>query len=191
MIRNPSPLNLTLLNEFLLFLVVVVLFQVIWELYEEAILLFWPLTIASNFIGEVLLSLTPELLNPLLRIDIMRDGTSLVLPDGFLINYQFTFSGIKQILLSVTLFLIIPGPWLRKTWFIPLNIAIILVMVILRFMVLAVHSTIYPEHYHLLQDLLFGPLFYTEILAMWMVWIVYVAKKTNLHFRMTEKEKQK
>lgn len=190
MIRNPSPLNLTLLNEFLLFLVVVVLFQLIWELYEEAILLFCPLKIASYYIGEMLLALTPDLLNPLLRVNIMREGTSLVLPDGFLINYQFTFSGIKQILLSVILFFIIPGPWLKKIWFIPLNIAIILIMVILRFMVLVVHSTIYPEHYHLLQDLLFGPLFYAELLALWIIWIVYIAKKTALHFRMTEKKQQ-
>jgi exosortase/archaeosortase family protein len=159
-------------------------FQVLWESNEAAITVWPPLALISDWIGNFLLRITPAILNPLLRIDILREGNSLVLADGFYVSYWFHFSGLKQILLVICLFLFIPGAWLRKLWFIPLNIAIILFLVILRFMVLTIHCTIYPEHFHLLQDILFGPLFYFEILMMWLIWIVYVAKRSTLNFRM-------
>jgi len=61
---------------------------------------------------------------------------------------------------------------------------LILLLVLVRFIILTTHCTIYPEHYHLLQDLLFGPLFYFEILVMWILWIAVITKSTRLNFRM-------
>jgi hypothetical protein len=181
--RQLSSWNLRLLSELWLFMVIMVIFQVIWESNEAAISS-WPLLVSiSNVTGDVLLRVTPVILNPLLRIDIVREANSLVLPDGFYVSYWFSFSGIKQMLLVTLLFLIIPGPMIRKLWFIPLNILLILMMVFFRFIILTLHCTIYPEHYHLLQDILFGPMFYFEIMMMWIIWIVYVARITSLNFR--------
>ena len=186
MTHRLSTWNLRLFSELWIFMVIMVVFQVAWESNEAAISS-WPLlAYISDSIGNILLRVTPAILNPLLRIDIVREGNSLVLADGFYVSYWFYFSGLKQILLVSCLFLIIPGPWIRKLWYIPLNISIILIMVLLRFVVLTMHCTIYPEHYHLLQDILFGPMFYFEILVMWLIWVVYIARKSLLSFRLPE-----
>lgn len=184
--RFLSRWNLRLLYELWLFIVVMTLFQAIWESNEAAITSWPSLTRTSDLIGETLLQTTPAILNPLLRMDIVRESNSLILPNGFYVGYWFYFSGLKQMLLVTILFLVIPGRWIDKIWYIPLNILMILMLVFMRFIILTTHCTIYPEHLHLLQDILFGPLFYFEILVSWIVWVVYVARKTSLNFRLHE-----
>lgn len=172
--------NLQLLFELWVFFLIMVLFQLIWEGNEEFLTTLPLLVTLSDLMGEFLLWFTPAILNPLLRLNLVREANSIVLPDGFYVSYWFYFSGIKQILLVTILFSLIRGPWLRKIWYIPLNIMLVLLFAISRFIILTIHSTIYPEHLHLLQDLLFGPLFYFEILVMWLIWVVYVAGTATL-----------
>ncbi len=179
-----STWNHRLFAELWLFMFIMVAYQVLWESKEEVISNLPLLTGISNFIGDILLRVTPSILNPVLHIGIVRESNSLVLPGGFLMSYWFYFSGLKQIFLVSAVFLILPGPWRVKLWYIPLNILIILALVLIRFVLLTLHCTIYPEHFHLLQDILFGPMFYLEILIMWIIWIAYAARRATLYFRL-------
>ena len=89
-------------------------------------------------------------------------------------------SGIKQMCLVSLLFILIPGPWKKKLWFVPVTVVLIFITVFIRFLLLTMHCLIYPEHIHLIQDLLVGPMFYFEILVMWMAWVVIIAKTASL-----------
>jgi len=172
--------NTPLLVQIWFFLIILLFFQLLWESFEEELSLIPFLLILSDTIGKMLLTITPELLNPLIKQDIVRSGAGLILPGGFTVSYFFYLSGIKQMCLVIILFLLVPGPWVKKVWYIPLNILMILLLVLIRFVMLTMHCLAYPEHMHLIQDLLFGPMFYFEILIMWLAWVLIVAKTARI-----------
>lgn len=178
--------NLRLFIELWVFTLVFYFFHFLWTSYSAQIDDIPFFSRISGFIGNVLLNLTPAILNPLLRLDVVNDGNSIVLPNGFHVIYWFGLSGLKQMLQVFFVFLIISGPWRKKLWFIPLNIGIILVLVLFRFVILTAHCTIYPEHIQILQNILFGPMFYFEIIIMWIVWVLFIAKTGNREFVMPE-----
>jgi len=178
--------NLPLIIQVWIFILINLFFQLIWENFEDDINQFTPFVSFSDAIGNLLLIITPRILNPLFDVDIVRDGISLILPGGYYVNFLFYLSGIKQMCLVTLIILIVPGPWLKKLWFIPLNLVIIQLMVFGRFLILNVHCLVHPEHIYLLQDLLFGPMFYLEILVMWLVWVVIIAKTASLRNPVSE-----
>ena len=169
-----------------IFLLIILFFQLLWESFEK-VLNTVPLFVAlSEKTGDILLTLTPWIINPLISHDITRNVISLILPSGFYVSYFFYLSGIKQLCLVIILFIIVPGPWRKKLWYIPLNILMILLFVVIRFLMLTMHCLIYPEHLHLIQDLLFGPMFYSEIFFSWMAWVLLVARTAKLNSRRVQ-----
>ncbi|MFH1296915.1 MAG: hypothetical protein ABIJ04_06540 [Bacteroidota bacterium] len=172
--------NFPLIIQAWIFFLVMLFFQLIWESFESELNSFPPFVFISDAIGKFLLNTTPAIINPVFDVDIVRDGISLILPNGLYINYFFYLSGVKQMCLVVTLFLIMPGAWFKRLWFIPLCLIIIQITVFVRFFVLNIHCLTQPEHIHLLQDMLFGPLFYFEILVLWLAWVLIVAKTASL-----------
>ena len=172
--------NLPLVIQAWIFFLVMLFFQLIWESFESELNSFPPFIFISDAIGNVLLNTIPAIINPVFDVDIVRDGISLILPNGLYFNYFFYLSGVKQMCLVITLFLIVPGPWIKKLWFIPCSLIIIQITVFARFLIVNIHCLIQPEHVHLLQDLLFGPLFYFEILVLWLAWVLIVAKTASL-----------
>lgn len=174
--------NLPLLIQGWIFFLVMLFFQLIWENFETEITSFPPFVFLSDAIGNLQLTIIPALVNPLTDAGIIRDGISLILPNGLYINYFFYLSGIKQMSLVILLFVIAPGPWKKKIWFIPLTLLIIQLTVFSRFFLLNLYCLIQPEQLHLVKDFLFIPLFYFEILVLWMAWVLLVAKTATLHF---------
>jgi len=178
--------NLRLFVELWIFTLIFYFFHFFWISYSAKINDFSFFVWISGFIGNILLNITPTVLNSLLHLDVVSDGNSIVLPNGFHVIYWFDLSGLKQMLQVLFIFLIISGPWSKKIWFIPLNIGIILVLVLFRFVILTAHCTIYPEHFHLLQTIVFGPMFYFEMIIMWITWVLFIAKTGNGEFVMPD-----
>ncbi|MBC8435934.1 MAG: hypothetical protein H8D88_00060 [Bacteroidetes bacterium] len=163
-----------------IFILFIFCYQLLWDKYEvdlNTIPLFLKI---SDFIGNLLLVTTPAVLNLLFNIEIVRSGFSIILPNEFSINYFFYLSGIKQMCLVILLFILIPGPWKQKLWYVPITVIGIFITVFVQFLVLTFHCLVHPEHLHLIQDLLVGPIFYFVILVMWMVWVLVIAKTASL-----------
>lgn len=156
-------------------------FQLVWENFEPEIETFPPIVFLNDVIGGFLLTITPDLINPLAEEDIIRDGISLILPNGLYVSYVFCLSGIKQMCLVITLFIIAQGSWKKKVWFIPLTLFIIQATVLIRFLLLNLYCLVQPEQLHLVKDFFFTPLLYIEILIMWMAWVLIVGKTAGLN----------
>ncbi len=181
--------NFQLIIQVWIFFLVVLFFQLVWESFETEIDNFPPFVFISDAIGNFLLTITPAIVNPLIEVDIIRDGISLILPNGLYISYFFYLSGVKQMCLVISLFVIVPGSWGKKAWFIPLTLFIIQITVLARFLLVNVHCLVQPEQLHLLKDFLFGPLFYAEIMIMWMAWVLLIAKTASLRNPTSETRK--
>ncbi len=172
--------NTPLLIQLWIFLLFIFLFQLLWGKFEIDLNTIPLFVNISDHIGNLLLVTTPALLNLLFDVEIVRNGISIILPNGFSIDYDFYLSGIKQMCLVILLFILIPGPWKKKLWYVPITVIGIFVTVFIQFLVLTFHCLVHPEHLHLIQDLLVGPIFYFVILVMWMAWVLVIAKTASL-----------
>ncbi len=178
--------NLHLFFELWVFSLVFYAFHYSWLAFSESISEIPLIDSFSDLIGKSLLYITPPILNTLLHLNIIAGVTGISLPNGFHVIYGFDLSGIKQMMTVLILFLLISGPWKKKLWFIPLNLLILLVMVLFRFIVLTVHCTVHPEHFYILQAVLFGPMFYFEQIIMWIAWVLFIAKTGCGDFAMPD-----
>lgn len=79
-------------------------------------------------------------------------------------------AGLKQFLQVALLFLIYPGPWKHKLWFIPLGILLMHATNLFRIVGLAEVLHQWPQYWDFSHDYVFRPLFYVVIFAMWVVW---------------------
>lgn len=172
--------NTSMLIQVWIFFLILLFFQLMWDRFETEITTFPFFVLISDSIGNVLLTLIPAIINPVFKVDIIREGISLILPNGLYISFFFYLSGVKQMCLIVVLFLLVQGPWQKKFWFIPACLTVLLFTVFFRFFLLNLHCLTQPEQLHMIKDFLFRPLFYFEILIMWMVWVFMVAKTARL-----------
>lgn len=79
-------------------------------------------------------------------------------------------AGLKQFLQVTLLFLIYPGPWKHKLWFIPLGILLMHATNLFRIVGLTEVLHQWPHYWKFNHDYVFRPLFYVVIFALWVVW---------------------
>lgn len=82
-------------------------------------------------------------------------------------------SGFKQFYQIFFLFVLFPGPWQHKLWYIPLCIAIMYVVNFMRIVILSlvlIHAT---PHWDFAHMWILRPFFYVVIFIQWIVWVEY------------------
>lgn len=107
-----------------------------------------------------------------LRIRSIDDSERIIYfeNNGF-VGVGHSCSGFKQLLQVLFLFLIYPGLWKKKLWFIPMGIIIIYIVNIMRIVILAVVVNSKPEYFRFIHDNVVRPFFYVVIFALWVIWV--------------------
>lgn len=115
----------------------------------------------------------------ILGIEVEADPNNYMhfLKNGNYIIINNSCSGLKQILQFVLLFLVYPGPWRKKLWYIPLGVLLVHLTNIIRIAGLSVVTINVPQHWEFSHDYIFRPLFYVVIFSMWVLWVEKISKK--------------
>ncbi len=82
-------------------------------------------------------------------------------------------SGLKQFYQIVFLFLLYPGPWKHKAWYIPASLAVMYLVNVSRIVILSLVLFVWPQHWDFIHMWILRPFFYVVIFAEWMVWNEY------------------
>jgi exosortase/archaeosortase family protein len=113
-----------------------------------------------------------------LKIPIITDDENRVIHfegNGF-IGISEGCSGLKQILQVFLLFLIYPGPWKHKAWFIPMGIILVHLTNLFRITGLSVVVVNWPAYWQFSHDYMFRPFFYVVIFFLWVWWVEKFSK---------------
>lgn len=161
----------------LLFVVINTLFHFLYKHFEADI-------ISINFISVIIVFLTGNLListnwilEHVFAVHSVIEGDMLILPNGFSIEMQSGCSGLQQLVLLILLFLIYPGQWRHKLWFIPVSLIGLHLLNFIRFTGMSLYSAFYPAHFHVVHDWIFRPFIYLGIFLLWVVWTERINKK--------------
>jgi exosortase/archaeosortase family protein len=109
----------------------------------------------------------------ILGIDMkMAPGNTLVfLKNNTSIFINESCSGFKQMVQIVILFVLFPGPWKQKLWFIPACIAAMFVVNVIRVIGLSYAMIGSPEHWDFIHLWIMRPFYYLAIFVMWVIWV--------------------
>ncbi|HPT14087.1 MAG TPA: archaeosortase/exosortase family protein [Bacteroidales bacterium] len=80
-------------------------------------------------------------------------------------------SGFKQMYQVVILFLLFPGPWRHKLWYIPMGMASMFVINIIRVVLLSVTMVYWPQHWDFIHLWVLRPFYYLVIFILWVIWV--------------------
>lgn len=93
------------------------------------------------------------------------------------ISVNNSCSGLKQFYQVIVLFVLFPGPWKQKAWFIPLSLGIMFVTNIFRILALSVIQSWKPEYFEFSHDWILRPFFYVVLFGLWIWWVERVGKR--------------
>jgi exosortase/archaeosortase family protein len=79
-------------------------------------------------------------------------------------------SGLKQFYQIIILYLLFPGPWKHKLWYIPACIIVMHLFNILRIIGLSYTLIWVPEHWDYIHLSIFRPMYYAVIFLQWVFW---------------------
>jgi exosortase/archaeosortase family protein len=80
-------------------------------------------------------------------------------------------SGLKQFYQVIVLFLLYPGPWKHKVWYIPMAVVVMHLVNLFRVIILSVIVLWKPEYWHFSHDNIVRPFFYVIVFIMWVIWV--------------------
>ncbi len=80
-------------------------------------------------------------------------------------------SGLKQFYQIVVLFLLFPGPWKHKLWYVPLSIFIMHITNVMRIITLGMVTLWAPEYWQFSHDWILRPFFYVVLFLLWVWWV--------------------
>lgn len=80
-------------------------------------------------------------------------------------------SGLKQFYQIIVLFLLFPGPWKHKMWYVSLSIVIMHVTNVMRIVILGMVTLWAPEYWQFSHDWILRPFFYVVLFLLWVWWV--------------------
>ncbi len=89
-----------------------------------------------------------------------------------------TCSGLKQFYQVIVLFVLFPGPWRHKLWFIPAGLLIMHWTNIFRVVGLSLTMARVPQHWDFVHDWMLRPFFYVILFSLWVVWVELLSDRS-------------
>ena len=165
------------LSGLVVFAVIIIFFHLLYKYFEADIISVSYVSRVIDFLTDSLLIGNSWIMENLFSVQCVIEGDVLVISDGFNIEMQSGCSGLQQFFLVFILFLIYPGPWRSKIWYIPLSIVVIYMLNLARFIGISLYSAYDGMHFDLVHDWIFRPFIYLGIFLLWVLWAEVINKK--------------
>lgn len=80
-------------------------------------------------------------------------------------------SGFKQMYQVFILFLLFPGPWKHKLWYIPMGMAAMFLINVIRVVLLSIAIIQLPQYWDFIHLWILRPFYYLVIFILWVIWV--------------------
>jgi len=104
-------------------------------------------------------------------IQLAAGNTMIFLKNNTSIFINESCSGFKQMIQILVLFVLFPGPWKHKAWFIPAGMISMFFVNVIRVIGLSYAMLWMPQHWDFIHLWIMRPFYYVVIFAMWVVWV--------------------
>ena len=155
-----------------LFAIITYTFHVLWWDFANFIKSFTVVSSTADWLaGQVFVS-SLWINRSILGMHITtEDPNTMWFSNGGYVSVVESCSGLKQFYQIIVLFVLFPGPWKHKLWFIPMSLFIMHCVNILRIVILSVTVLWKPEYWDFIHEWILRPGFYVVIFGLWVWWV--------------------
>ncbi len=158
--------------DIVLFAVITYTFHVLWWDFASFIKSFAIVYNTADWLARQVYLSSLWINRNILGISISTEEPNLMrFSNGGFVAVVESCSGLKQFYQILVLFLLFPGPWKHKLWFIPMSILIMHFVNIMRIVILSVMAIWKPEYWDFVHAWILRPGFYVVIFLLWVWWV--------------------
>lgn len=161
-----------------LFAAITIFFHRLWWDFARIIKAFGPVNITADWLADRVFDMSLWINRSILGLHItLEDPNIMWFSNGGYVQVNESCSGLKQFYQILVLFVLFPGPWKHKLWFIPMSMIIMQFVNVLRIVILSIMVLWKPEYWHFTHDWILRPGFYVVIFVLWVWWVEKFRKK--------------
>ncbi len=164
--------------DILLFAVITYGFHLLFRYYASEIMSILAVRQSSSWMAALTYDISLWFDRNILGMHITtQDPNTMWFSNGGYIAVNESCSGLKQFYQVIVLFVLFPGPWKHKLWFIPLGIFVMFITNLFRIISLSVILLWQPAYWHFSHDYILRPFFYVVLFSLWVWWVESFARK--------------
>ncbi len=155
-----------------LFMIITVVFHKLWWLFSSEIKSIPAVLNLANWLAKQVFESSYYVIHLFVDKNAVTEAVNTIRfsNNGF-ITINESCSGLKQFYQIIILFLIFPGSWKNKAWFIPLSLVIMHITNVFRIIFLGIIVIWKPNQWHFIHDWIMRPFFYVVIFMLWVWWV--------------------
>lgn len=155
-----------------LFSIITYAFHVLWWDFANFIKSFTAVSQLADWLSDRVYHTSLWINKNMLMMNIKTtEPNTMWFENGGFLGVNESCSGLKQFYQIIVLFVLFPGPWKHKFWFIPMSIIIMHGVNILRVVILSIMVVWKPEYWDFTHTWILRPGFYVVIFLLWVWWI--------------------
>lgn len=169
------------LIDIILFAAITIFFHRLWWDFARIIKSFFFVNHTADWLAERVFDASLWINRRILGLHITVEEPNIMwFANGGYVQVNESCSGLKQFYQILVLFVLFPGPWKHKLWFIPMGMAIMHLVNVFRIVILSIMVLWKPEYWHFTHDWILRPGFYVVIFLLWVWWIEKFRQKQPL-----------
>lgn len=154
-----------------LFMLVTIAFHKFWWAFSNEIKSLEIIWRSADFLAAEVYKVSFWLNAHLFQLEMKEEGMNVMrFANNQALLVAESCSGLKQFFQIAVLFLVYPGPWKHKAWYIPLGFAAIHLTNIVRVVALSVWMAHDVPYWQFAHDWIMRPMYYVVIFALWYIW---------------------
>ncbi len=159
----------------LIFMVITYVFHELWWSFATEIKSFLFISNSADFLAyQVFLWskwFNQHILDLPFTVSTTKANTFLFPSVNGYIAVEESCSGLKQMYQIFFLFILFPGPWKHKLWYIPASFFVMFLVNVFRIIALSIILLKIPDYWHFSHDWILRPFFYVVLFGLWVLWV--------------------
>jgi len=161
------------LLDVLVFIIITLVFHKLWWLFYHQIIAVPLFAAIAEWLAHAVYLSSAWMDIHIFRMDIkLYEGNFIqftINGHGMIINE--TCSGFKQMYQVLILFLLFPGPWKQKLWYIPMGMVAMFLVNIIRIVGLSFAMIYWTEQWDFIHMWVLRPVYYVVLFILWVIWV--------------------
>ncbi|MFZ4546899.1 MAG: archaeosortase/exosortase family protein [Bacteroidales bacterium] len=156
-----------------IFVVITYGFHELWWSFSGQIAGSASFTAAASWLAGTIYNISAWLDVHIFRMDVLLYSPNVIHfnDNNTGINVNESCSGFKQMWQVLVLFLLFPGPWKQKLWYIPMGMLSMFLFNIVRIVALSFAMLYWPQHWDFIHLWVLRPIYYFIIFILWVIWV--------------------
>lgn len=174
---NQSPYGF--LVDIILFALITYIFHLIFRYFASDIMNIPFIITSSNWLADRVFDATIWINKNIFGLKLtVAPNNIMYFKNTYGMEVNSSCSGLKQFYQVVVLFVLFPGPWKHKLWYIPFSIFIMFLTNIFRTVSLSLIQSWNPLYFEFSHDWILRPFFYIILFGLWVIWVEKFRQKT-------------